>query len=135
MKKVTIGNATLFCGDCFDIFPNLNQCDAIVTDPPYGINASTQTLGAGKKEFYRGEWDNSTVDISAFLGCEFLCFWGGNYYTNILPPTNDWLIWHKKMMVDHLVSVKWRGQTLISRRGIFSTIGLGNRKNIRHKNR
>ena len=96
MKKVTIGNATLFCGDCFDVLPQLNQIDAVVTDPPYGINASTQTLGTGKKEFYRGEWDNSIVDISPFLGCEFLCFWGGNYYTKILPPTNDWLIWHKK---------------------------------------
>lgn len=96
MKKVTIGNATLFCGDCFDVLPKLNQIEAVVTDPPYGISASTQTLGAGKKNFYRGDWDNNTVDLSVFLGCEFLCFWGGNYYTTILPPTNDWLIWHKK---------------------------------------
>ena len=33
--KVIIGNATLYLGDCLDIFPTLNNIDAIVTDPPY----------------------------------------------------------------------------------------------------
>jgi len=26
---------------------------------------------------------------------DLLCFWGGNYFTDQLPPGNDWLIWHK----------------------------------------
>lgn len=33
---VTIGNATLYLGDCMEILPTLQGCDAIVTDPPYG---------------------------------------------------------------------------------------------------
>lgn len=96
MKKVTIGNATLYCGDSLELIGRLSGIDAVVTDPPYGIGASVQTLGAGKKDFYRGSWDKTTIDILPFMKFEFLCFWGGNYYTNILPPTNDWLIWHKK---------------------------------------
>jgi site-specific DNA-methyltransferase (adenine-specific) len=36
-EKVVIGNATLYCGDCFDILPALPFVDAVVTDPPYGI--------------------------------------------------------------------------------------------------
>jgi len=37
MKKVTIGNTTLYCGDCFDILPKLDlEADAVICDPPYG---------------------------------------------------------------------------------------------------
>ncbi len=36
-EPVIIGNATLYCGDCRDILPQLNGIDAVVTDPPYGI--------------------------------------------------------------------------------------------------
>ena len=34
------GNITLYCGDCLDILPTLEpgSVDAVVTDPPYGIN-------------------------------------------------------------------------------------------------
>jgi DNA modification methylase len=38
MEKVTIGDATLYLGDCMDILPNLDKVDAVITDPPYGMN-------------------------------------------------------------------------------------------------
>jgi site-specific DNA-methyltransferase (adenine-specific) len=38
VKPVTIGNATLYCGDCREIMPSLPIVDAVVTDPPYGIS-------------------------------------------------------------------------------------------------
>jgi site-specific DNA-methyltransferase (adenine-specific) len=31
----TIGNATLYLGDCRDILPTLPKVDAVITDPPY----------------------------------------------------------------------------------------------------
>jgi site-specific DNA-methyltransferase (adenine-specific) len=37
MKKVTIGNATLYCADCMDILPTLPKVDAVWTDPPYNV--------------------------------------------------------------------------------------------------
>jgi len=37
-KKVQIGDATLFCGDAFEVLPTLDvECDAVISDPPYGI--------------------------------------------------------------------------------------------------
>ena len=97
MNKVQIGDATLYLGDCQDILPTLPKVDAVITDPPYGINANRQTLGKGKKTFERsGNWDESAPDIRPLLkAASVFCFWGGNYFTDQLPVTNDWLIWHK----------------------------------------
>lgn len=97
-NPVIIGDATLYLGDCMNILPTLPKVDAVITDPPYGIGANKQTLGKGKKEFDRcGEWDKNAPSLSSIISAgEILCFWGGNYFTDQLPPTNDWLIWHKK---------------------------------------
>jgi site-specific DNA-methyltransferase (adenine-specific) len=37
-KPVVIGNATLYLGDCLEILPTLGKVDAVITDPPYGID-------------------------------------------------------------------------------------------------
>lgn len=37
VRKVVVGNATLYRADCFDVLPTLSSIDAVVTDPPYGI--------------------------------------------------------------------------------------------------
>jgi DNA modification methylase len=42
-----IGNATLYLGDCREILPTLGKVDAIVTDPPYGVD--------------RAEWDTRPI--------------------------------------------------------------------------
>ncbi len=96
-NPVIIGNATLYLGDCMDILPTLPKVDAVITDPPYGIKANKQTLGKGKKQFDRGgDWDNSVPDLTLCISAApLVCFWGGNYFTMQLLPTNDWLIWHK----------------------------------------
>jgi DNA modification methylase len=55
-------------------------------------------MGKGAKDFYRGEgWDSERPDISIVLTlADNVCIWGGNYFTDILPISNDWLVWHKK---------------------------------------
>jgi DNA modification methylase len=37
-EPVIIGNATLYLGDCREILPTLPKVDAVITDPPYGVN-------------------------------------------------------------------------------------------------
>ena len=96
---VVIGRARLYLGDCFDLLDSLDAADigSVITDPPYGININHQNLGIGARDFYRGgQWDNAAPDIRPFLRLgKFHCFWGGNYFADLLPPNNDWLIWHK----------------------------------------
>ena len=38
METVQIGDATLYLGDCMDILPTLDKVDAVITDPPFGMN-------------------------------------------------------------------------------------------------
>ena len=86
-------------GDCREILPSLEKVDLVLTDPPYGIDANKMTLGSGLHKFHRGgDWDGArpvpspskdsttSVDMAVF---------GGNYYTDILPANNRWLVWHK----------------------------------------
>ena len=86
----------IYLGDCREILPGLPRPDAIVTDLPYGINACRMTLGKGKKEFHRGDWDGQKPELGFLLSAaQWLCIWGGNYFAGSLPESNDWLIWHK----------------------------------------
>lgn len=98
-----IGRHRLMCGDstakeCVDRLMDGAKADMVMTDPPYGINAEKMTMGTGRRSFHRGEdWDRERPDISiAFTLAPLVCIWGGNYFADKLPITNDWLIWHKK---------------------------------------
>ena len=37
-ETVTIGSCTLIRGDCMEVLPTLGRFDAVITDPPYGVN-------------------------------------------------------------------------------------------------
>jgi DNA modification methylase len=43
MRKEVIGDATLWLGDCMEVLPTLPKVDAVITDPPYGLNLGKQT--------------------------------------------------------------------------------------------
>lgn len=96
-EKVTVGLADLYLGDCAEVIKSIGSVDAIITDPPYGISANKMTLGKGKKGFHRGDdWDDSRPDIGFIPRvASAWCIWGGNYFADMLPPTNDILVWHK----------------------------------------
>jgi site-specific DNA-methyltransferase (adenine-specific) len=57
------------------------------------------TTKKNKNKFHRGEgWDEKTPPIGWVLDlAPKVIIWGGNYFTNELSPTNDWLIWYKKI--------------------------------------
>ena len=96
-----VGKHHVICGDSSDPFVVERfgaKFDAVITDPPYGISADKQSLGNGKKKFHRGDWDSKTPDISFIFDlAPVQIVWGGNYFTDILPPSNHWLIWYKKI--------------------------------------
>jgi site-specific DNA-methyltransferase (adenine-specific) len=78
-----------------------NYYDLAIVDPPYGINAGKMTMGSGKHKFKKDkDWDNG-VPSKEFFDELFRVssnqiIWGGNYFTEFLPPSPHWLLWDKK---------------------------------------
>ena len=96
----TIGNATLYLGDCREILPTLPKVDAVITDPPYGLGDKlSTTAGVGKwgKLHQEGghDWDTAIPENIAevIAAGNDAIVWGGNYFD--LPPRRGWLLWDK----------------------------------------
>lgn len=92
------GQITIYHGDCREILPTLEPVDLVLTDPPYGIGINDHQymkLGKGKKNYMQGSWDERQDVRPLLSAARYVCIWGGNYYADQLPPTNDWLCWHK----------------------------------------
>jgi DNA modification methylase len=94
---------TLYRGDCREILPTLGKVDAVVTDPPYGIDYGK--AGGFSASHGWGPWrENCTWDQERPAAGIFdlmraasadQIIWGGNYFTDYLPPTMQWLVWDK----------------------------------------
>ncbi|QUS40594.1 site-specific DNA-methyltransferase [Tardiphaga alba] len=90
---------SLYLGDCREILPTLGQFDAVVTDPPYGIGASSGTGKYGREKWQHTDlrWDDHAIDgelvrLLLAAGDEAI-IWGGNYF--LLPPSRGFLVWDK----------------------------------------
>lgn len=108
-EPVVIGNATLYLGDCREILPTLPNVDAVMTDPPYGIDYGGRLKGKGDgygnadrngwKDYGSPEWDQARPERAVFDAMRQCSasqiIWGGNYFTDFLPPTMQWLVWDK----------------------------------------
>jgi len=107
MTPVTIGDATMYLGDCLDILPTLGKVDAVITDPPYGIgidrsmakSSGHQSGGmAAPKGYYESSgWDDTPIGVEhiamILATCKEAVIFGGNYF--VLPPSKCWLVWDK----------------------------------------
>jgi len=118
-----IGEHRLLCGDSTDSdqvakLMNGQKAELVFTDPPYGIkvvnNSSVGGGGAIKFGGKKGKVVNSTKGFSEIigddttdtardfyntcisLGMENFIIFGGNYFTDFLPPSMGWIVWYKK---------------------------------------
>jgi len=94
-------NVTLYHGDCLDILPTLSGIDAVVTDPPYGIDFDTDyrrfTGGVSKQSAHkRIANDALPFDPKPFLSlAKTVVLFGANNYSDRLPQ-GSWLVWDKR---------------------------------------
>ena len=111
---IEIGQHRLLCGDSTDseqlrILMKGEKPELLLTDPPYGIDYGGMLKGKGDgkggadkngwKSYDAPDWDKSKPESGVL---QYLCtitnnqiIWGGNYFTDDLPPTMGWLIWDK----------------------------------------
>ena len=94
-SPVIIGDCTLYQGDCLEIMPTLDPVDAVVTDPPYGIDYQARLPNATHYGAIKN--DTGELDLKIFLSmsCAVLAF-GANNYPNQLPHRGRWLCWDKR---------------------------------------
>ena len=89
---------TLYLGDCREILPTLGPVEALVTDPPYGIEGTWDggsSNGWGKFSKEAKTWDKRPNWLSDWIfeqpGQKIV--WGGQYFR--VPLSGSWLIWDK----------------------------------------
>lgn len=100
-RKEVIGDATLYVGDCLPIMSQFenNEIDAVVTDPPYGLDDKWTGGGWFQKGVYCGkvEFDHSIPDLKYFIQIKriarYQVVFGGNYFD--LGKTRCLLVWNK----------------------------------------
>jgi 16S rRNA G966 N2-methylase RsmD len=118
---IEIGEHRLLCGDSTDSdqvakLMNGEKADMVFTDPPYGISVvqgnkvggdkGFGSVGVGKivksKTYSEIIGDETTDTARNFyntcfsMGFENYIIWGGNYFTDFLPPSMCWLVWDKE---------------------------------------
>jgi site-specific DNA-methyltransferase (adenine-specific) len=116
---------TVYCADCREVLPTIGKVDAVVTDPPYGIDygraggfSASHGWGPWRENV---PWDQSRPEkdiFNAILSCSGeQIIWGGNYFTDFLPPTMRWLIWDKGQREFSLADVEmaWCSQQKAAR--------------------
>jgi DNA modification methylase len=91
MRVEHIGNAELWLGDCMDILPTLPKVDAVITDPPYGLNAAVSTAN----DYILGDESTALRDavfqaVRADTGA-----WFGSPKCPKLPGAHITLVWDK----------------------------------------
>lgn len=99
MRIEKIGNATLYLGDCLDILPTLEKVDAVITDPPYGINLKTDcsTLKRSTRTHQKIYGDDEEFDPSIYLSLGVPCaFFGADHFHHMLPAGGTWHAWDKR---------------------------------------
>lgn len=108
MKVVTIGDATLYCGDCREVLPTLTKIDAVVTDSPYLINSKSD--GRSKlspwadicnNSVFIADWVNKCMSkmesgpLWTFLNWRTLASWQ-KAACDLRIPIESLLIWDKE---------------------------------------
>ena len=99
--------------DCVEVLKSFedNYFDLAICDPPYGIGFDKYVYsngdGAKAKGFKKQNnkvapknWDKGIPQKEyweqLFRVSKNQIIWGGNYFTEFLPPKMGWIYWHKK---------------------------------------
>jgi site-specific DNA-methyltransferase (adenine-specific) len=97
----------LYHADCRDVLPTLTCIDAMVSDPPYGIDYANPH---GRRRMPDGTWrhfdggkkilgDDQDFNPAPLLNFPIVVLWGANHYSHRLTHNGKWLVWDKRCQV------------------------------------
>ena len=120
-----LGDHRLLCGDSTkaeDVERLMDgaTADALVTDPPYGIKYSGKGQKGKAKANNFGQilGDGSTTAAKDVFTATrktkypFECWWGANYYCDILEGERSWIVWNKEVVGENYSAAElaWTNQ-------------------------
>jgi len=106
-----LGEHRLICGDCTDpaVVARVmgGERGTVFSDPPYGIDIVQNNKVGGENLAPVGSYapivgDKTTDTAKKFYatcreyGFVDFILWGGNYFTDFLPPSPCWIVWDKR---------------------------------------
>ena len=92
---------TIYNCDCREILPDL-KADAVVTDPPYGIEAAKNRPQPGAVQYDDIIGDDGLEAarfLLEFLGDTPALVFGANLFPCLLPHRGRWLCWDKRVHI------------------------------------
>lgn len=144
-----LGRHRLICADASDKHSierllKHTKLDIVLTDPPYGVNimkGETKPLGGKSNTVYRpiaNDDKKERIDISfVFDYCPNVVTWGGNYFSEQLPPSPGWIVWDKQGGAKHTTfadcELAWTSYHMPAR--IITHVWDGFRRDSEHYNR
>lgn len=99
--KRDIGIATLYHGDCLDLLDTLQAADAVIADPPYGIDlngmsGTYRSRHVQAADEYLVHGDDKPFNPEPWLAFPVVVLWGANHFASRLPDTRKWIVWDKR---------------------------------------
>lgn len=97
MRKVELGDITLYNADCMDLLKQMpdNAFDLAICDPPFGEDGVNRSGGSHNEKLTRfnlppqAEYFEQLRRVS-----KNQIIWGANYFPN-MPPTRCFVVWRK----------------------------------------
>lgn len=88
------GSVTIYHADCREVLPSLTDIEAVVTDPPYGIEWAPRVNHRDEDRLWS---DDEPFDPRPWLNVgNHHLFWGAQYFSDLLPVSESWLTWVKR---------------------------------------
>lgn len=98
IEKLSDG-VTLYLGDSRELWTHIRGVDAVVSDPPYGIDHKVERTGVSKKWSKRTNeriiGDKLPFDPSLWINHKAI-LWGANHYADKLPISGGWVVFDKR---------------------------------------
>ena len=112
MREELIGDARLLLGDCREILPTLGKVDAVVTDPPYGMNkdfANDTPEGADLivRDVCAWARESATGNVIAFWSAQRL-----DAINHVFAPKRT-MIWNKTFAIYAPHNVGYRYEPIV----------------------